>query len=90
MDPGVDELSASAPVAESDTGDPGLVEGTNAAPAEVGGVEAAGAEGVDWNTAGSGVCGAGEDDEEEAAELKGTGFADNAGAVDSAVGTAGV
>ena len=72
VDPGVDEPSASAPVVEGGTGDSGpVVEVKKASPAEVGGVEATGAEGVDWNTAGSGVCGAGEG-EEGATGLKGT------------------
>ena len=88
MDPGVDESSTLASV-EGDTGDSGLVEGTKAASVEVDGAETAGVEGVGWNTAGSGVCGAGEG-EEEAVELKGMDCAADAGAADPAAGTAGV
>ena len=88
MDPGADELSASASL-EGGTGDAGPVVGTNAAPVELDGADAAGVEVVGWNTVGSGVCGAGEG-EEEAVELTGMDCAADAGAADPAAGTAGV
>ena len=77
MAPGVDEVSASVP-AEANTGDSGLAEGTNSVPAEAEEVEATDAEGVCWNTVGSGVCGAREE-EEGAIELNGTDCAADAG-----------
>ena len=89
MDPGVDVPSVSAPVVGADTGDSGLVDGTKAFPADVGGVEATGAEGVGWNTAGSGVCGAVEG-EEVVTGLKGADCATDADVADVAVGSTGL
>ena len=89
MDPGVDVPSVSAPVVEADTGGSGLVEGTKAFPADVGGAEATGAEGVGWNAAGSGVCGAVEG-EEVVTGLKGAACAADADAADVAVAGTGL